>query len=220
MGESTPTFYQKQRLHILLIIFLGLLAYSNTFGVPFTFDDRDYIENNILVTQPGEILSPLFTTSLLPRSNVKLTVFTRYLGHLSSAFNFRVHGLDIAGYHATNLAIHIINALLVYWLILASFRTPSLRGSALRESSGLIALLGTLLFVSHPVQTQAVTYITQRFTSLCAMFYLLSLTLYIKARLSEGGKEPCPLHTLFHVSSHGHVHQGDILHPACSDSAL
>ncbi|MBI5741580.1 MAG: tetratricopeptide repeat protein [Nitrospirae bacterium] len=48
-----------------------------------------------------------------------------------------------------------------------------------------LALAVALLFVSHPVQTEAVTYVFQRLTSLVSMFYLLSLVLYIKARLES-----------------------------------
>jgi tetratricopeptide (TPR) repeat protein len=179
---------QSTALHLTLILLLGFLAYSNTFGVPFQFDDEGYIESNIFVTQPGEIFSPLSTASRLPESNVKVTVFTRYLGHLSFALNYILGGLEPTGYHAVNLAVHLINALLVYWLVVLTFRTPRMDGSRLGENSRLIALFSALLFVSHPVQTQAVTYLTQRFASLCAMFYLVSLTLYIKARLSERRK--------------------------------
>jgi Flp pilus assembly protein TadD len=178
----------KTLLHLALIILLGLLAYSNTFNVPFQFDDKVYIENNILFTSPGEICSPLSTASSLPEGNIKIIVFTRYLGHLSFAINYWLGGFEPMGYHATNLAIHIINALLVYWLVVLTFGMPFMKGSRLTDYAGYIALFSGLLFVSHPVQTEAVTYITQRFTSLCAMFYFLSLTLYIKARLAEGKK--------------------------------
>ncbi len=85
-----------------------------------------------------------------------------------------------------NLLIHIANALLVYFFVLLTFRTPSMRQSA--DSSPpapvLIALFSALLFVSHPLQTQAVTYVIQRFASLATFFYLLSLVMYIKGRLA------------------------------------
>ncbi|MFC1843896.1 tetratricopeptide repeat protein [Thermodesulfobacteriota bacterium] len=54
-----------------------------------------------------------------------------------------------------------------------------------------IPLFGALLFVVHPVQTQAVTYIVQRLTSMATMFYLLSVVLYVKARLSIDGIRDC-----------------------------
>ena len=54
------------------------------------------------------------------------------------------------------------------------------------RSSAFIALFSALLFVSHPVQTQAVTYVVQRFASLATLFYLLSLVMYIKGRRAMG----------------------------------
>ncbi len=118
------------------------------------------------------------------------------------------------GYHVVNLAIHLINAILVYFLVLFTFRTPyfssqesgvkgqkasgnqSRTGSdthatAIHHSlftihySRLFALAVALLFVAHPIQTEAVTYVFQRFASLVSMFYLLSLVLYIKGRLMQ-----------------------------------
>jgi tetratricopeptide (TPR) repeat protein len=88
------------------------------------------------------------------------------------------------GYHIVNIGIHIINALLVYCLVLLSFRSLGVKGAGDEgRFAGWGALLCSLLFVSHPVQTQAVTYIVQRFASLATLFYLLSLVMYIKWRL-------------------------------------
>src|SRR3990172_4041646 len=65
---------------------------------------------------------------------------------------------------------------------------PSPSPRLTRDSSirFLIALFSALLFVSHPIQTMAVTYIYQRFASLATMFYILSVVLYIKGRLIIG----------------------------------
>ncbi len=49
----------------------------------------------------------------------------------------------------------------------------------------LMALLTALIFVAHPLQTQAVTYTAQRYTSMAAMFYFLSIFCYVKARLIQ-----------------------------------
>jgi hypothetical protein len=49
-----------------------------------------------------------------------------------------------------------------------------------------VALFGSLIFISHPIQTQSVTYIVQRMASMAGMFYLLSMVLYIKGRLFSG----------------------------------
>jgi len=51
----------------------------------------------------------------------------------------------------------------------------------------LMSLFAALIFVAHPLQTQAVTYTIQRYTSMAAMFYFLSVFFYIKARLIQQG---------------------------------
>jgi tetratricopeptide (TPR) repeat protein len=87
-----------------------------------------------------------------------------------------------------------MNALLFYWLVVLTLRTPYasdyLQRDIFKPSNvrHQIALFTALLFVSHPVQTQAVTYIVQRFASLATLFYLVSLVMYIKARCFESSR--------------------------------
>jgi tetratricopeptide (TPR) repeat protein len=106
------------------------------------------------------------------------------VGYFTFALNYLLHGADVAGYHIVNLIIHVLNALLVYGLVVLSFRTPLLQRSSLKHRAGTIALFSALLFAGHPVQTEAVTYIVQRFASLATLFYLVSLAAYIKSRLA------------------------------------
>ena len=102
-----------------------------------------------------------------------------------------------------NLTIHLLNALLVYLLILLTFRTPFLKGSSLKKSSNLIALFSALLFVSHPLQTEAVTYIYQRLASLVTFFYLFSIVFYIRWRLClDDQNSPISNQLLFHSISY------------------
>jgi hypothetical protein len=154
-------------VHLLLIAVLCLLAYSNTFDAPFQFDDISSIE-----------------TAKNFHSNV---LIRRSISRLTLTLNYRLHGMDVTGYHVVNLAIHILNALLVYSLAMLAFRTPLMESSASREKARHISLLAALLFACHPVQTQAVTYIVQRMASLATLFYLLSLVFYIRYRLAPSG---------------------------------
>jgi hypothetical protein len=116
----------------------------------------------------------------------------RFVTYLTFALNYRFGGYSVVGYHIFNLAIHLINALLVYTLVLLVFRTqvaqlPHSPGSAMNAAEirfRMAALFSALLFTAHPIQTQAVTYIYQRLTSLTTLFYLLSIVAYIKARLA------------------------------------
>lgn len=181
------SFREQSPYHILLIAIIGLLAYSNTFTVPFHFDDTPNIVENPIIKDLRYFAAPASLKGLQSYDALK----NRFIGYFSFALNYQLHGLDVTGYHIVNLAIHITNALLVYWLILLTFSTPyfaSRQDSATCRPSNntwpasLIALFSALLYVSHPVQTQAVTYIVQRFASLATMFYLLSLVSYVKWR--------------------------------------
>jgi tetratricopeptide (TPR) repeat protein len=170
---------KKYGVQILLIAILCLLAYSNTFNVPFLFDDKKNIINNPAIKDLSTALEPLKEGAIIKSG-------TRYVGFLTFALNYALHGLNVTGYHIVNIAIHFINALLVYLLVHLTFKTPQMRGidPESRFSDG-IAVFSALLFVCHPVQTQAVTYIVQRFASLATLFYLFSLTMYVMARLPQ-----------------------------------
>ncbi|NIY14725.1 MAG: tetratricopeptide repeat protein, partial [Nitrospinaceae bacterium] len=110
------------------------------------------------------------------------------MGYLTLAVNFHMHGFEVTGYHVVNLLIHIFSSLVLYYFVLLAFRTPRMEGSALAGRSASIAFLASLLFAVHPVQTQAVTYIVQRFASLAGLFYMLAMVGYIRARLSPTWK--------------------------------
>jgi tetratricopeptide (TPR) repeat protein len=186
-----PRIYNRLSVHMVLIAIIGMLAYSNTFSVPFMFDDKapnGQIEDNLMIRDLGNFILALKGHDFSGKEGY-IFVPRRFMGYLTFALDYKIHGLNVAGYHIVNLAVHIINALLVYLLVLLTFRTRFIseaRGEE-KEDKGrgnTIALFSALLFVSHPIQTESVTYIVQRFTSLATMFYLLSLLTYIKGRLS------------------------------------
>ena len=181
-APSIRKVLNKPVVHILLLALMGLLAYSNTFEVPFQFDDKPNIVINPIIKDLRYFLETE-KAKMFTGKNEYPAFTRRYIGHLTFALNYKIHGLDVTGYHVFNLFIHVLNAILLYWFVVLTFRTPKLKGSPLGDSSRPIALFAALLFVSHPMQTQAVTYIVQRLTSLATLFYMLSLVLYIKTRL-------------------------------------
>ncbi len=167
-------YFKSPLVHGALIIILCLAAYSNTFHVPFQFDDPRSISEVPFVRDMRQFPNPLTQQ--------------RAVGFFTFALNYWFHGTHVVGYHIVNLAIHIMNALLVYALIILSFQTPVLKGAQLTKHAKPIALFSALLFAGHPIQTQAVTYIAQRFTSLATLFFLLSLVAYIWSRIGDTGK--------------------------------
>ncbi len=177
-------------IHLFLIVVIGFIAYSNTFHASFHFDDAYFIVNNPAIKDIGFFIDPSKAEEL--NGSLRYNLKNRYVGFLTFALNYGINGLDVAGYHAFNLAVHLTNAILLYLFVVMSFSTPFLKRSSPKSRSGLIALFVALFFVCHPVQTQAVTYIWQRVTSIATMFYLLSLVLYLKWRTS-GQRSATPL---------------------------
>jgi protein O-mannosyl-transferase len=186
-GHSRPPLFRRSSVHVLIIIVLGLIVYSNTFSSPFQWDD------NYSLLKGNPILRDLhYFTDLSRASGFEQygALKSRYMGFLTFALNYKINGLDVTGYHVVNLSIHIINAILVYFLVFLILGSPALKGSTLRNNVTLIALFTSLFFVAHPLQIEAVTYIFQRFASLVTLLYLLSLLAYGKARLiGEGSGE-------------------------------
>jgi len=169
---------RKPAVHILVILLLGYLVYSNTFSVPFTWDDDRFIVANPHVRDTSYPIE-----SLKKEYELYMHHKIRPLGMATFALNYRMFGFQVSGFHAFNLLVHLLNALLVYVLVILSFKTPFLRSSPAGKNTGIVALIAALLFVSHPLQTEAVTYIFQRLVPLATLAYLLSLVMYLRARL-------------------------------------
>ncbi len=183
-GKAMP--FSMPAVHCVLLIVVCLLAYANTFRVPFQYDDVDRMLKRPFVRDVRLFFDPAGRERYATEHDFR----RRPVGYLTFALNY--YGMQNekpTGYHAINLAIHTLNAFLVYALVVFTFRTPNMQGSSLRNRAPTIAFFSALLFAGHPVQTEAVTYIVQRLTSLATLFYLLSFVLYIKWRL-EGREKP------------------------------
>ena len=174
------------------IIFAGVLLYGYTLPFPFVFDDLVYLVDNPLVKEGRSFaflsdftnfatfsqragLDPDLSTNFILRP---ITYFTFFL-------NYVVGGMQPRWFRAVNVLIHCANAVLIFqflWLLLRTSR----KAVALQVfSAGFIAASAAFLFLVHPLQTESVTYIVQRFTSLGTFFYLLTLWAYFLAKASD-----------------------------------
>jgi len=160
---------------ILLVLFAGAIVYANSLQVPFIMDD-------MVISTLGRIL-PL--EHLLHGTARRVANFTFSLNHL-------LHGESVAGYHIVNLLIHLAASLTLYLLVTASLSALRATKTQLppatlenHPAERFVPFAAALLFAVHPIQTQAVTYIVQRYTSLAALFYLLAALLFIRARLAH-----------------------------------
>jgi tetratricopeptide (TPR) repeat protein len=172
-------------IHLFLVVFLGSIIYSNTLQSPFVFDDESYIHDNPVLRDLRGFGDARYAEKLMSKGVLDQNFRTRIVTFFTFAVNYQFLGNSLVGYHLVNLVIHLLNGILVYFLMRQTLRTPFARGDGGGgTSSGTTAMLTALLFVSHPVQTQAVTYISQRFTSLATLFCLLSLVAYGGWRLA------------------------------------
>jgi tetratricopeptide (TPR) repeat protein len=112
---------------------------------------------------------------------------SRPVANISFALNYYFHKYEVAGYHLVNTAIHILTGIFMYLFVKETFRSPALKGKY--KDTNVMAFLAALLWLVHPIQTQAVTYIVQRMTSMAVMFYILSFLLYVKGRFAMLAKE-------------------------------
>jgi hypothetical protein len=156
--------------------FLALLVigYGHTLAYPYHFDDFYSIRDNPVLGRPlalGEIWH--FRPS-------------RVVTHLSLAWNLAVANTP-ASLRLVNVLVHAAMSLLVGWLAAALARrlAGTSRGVPVAARVGAIA---SLLFVAHPLATQAVTYIVQRGTALAALFELVALATFVSARERDGSR--------------------------------
>ena len=115
------------------------------------------------------------------------TITGRPVVTLTLGLNYALDGLNVRGYHAVNLAIHVAAGLVLFGLLRRTLVQPPLRQS-FGAAALPLALLIAAIWVVHPLQTEAVTYIVQRAESLMGLFYLLTLYCVIRGAESDSTK--------------------------------
>lgn len=165
--------FQNKALPYGVIAAFALIAYSNSFTVPFILDDFGSISNNYAIHQ-------LFDFAALWKFYANRIVL-----YFSLSLNYAIHDNAVAGYHITNLLIHILNGILLYMILKKLLALPYFIGKLLSQYGTSIPVIAAILFVIHPMQVNAVTYIVQRTASLAATFYMLAILFFIKYRVQD-----------------------------------
>ncbi|MBU4405109.1 MAG: glycosyltransferase family 39 protein, partial [Acidobacteria bacterium] len=163
---------KKDLLLCLVICFIVAAAFFPSLSNGFTnFDDTAYLTANPLVRSlaPANI-KQIFTTT---RPH---TLFSP-LVTLTFALEYKLWELDPRGYHAVNLFLHILNALLVFFLIRNVSRSPA------------TAFFTSLLFAIHPLRVESVAWVTERKDLLFTFFFLLALQCYIRYLKKDSGRD-------------------------------
>lgn len=169
---------------------LGLIAFHNSFDVPFFPDDEISIVDNPRVRQLSPLGLPDYVESPISgRPFVRLSLAINYaLGELKAddAPLARVLGVGGGGsrprgYHVVNLGLHIASAWLLYSLCLLTLRQPRPDLARWRSSAVLLSAMIAAIWVVHPLQVDAVTYVSQRTELMVGFFYLLLMVLSVVA---------------------------------------
>lgn len=178
---------KKPSVHLFLILIVAAISYSNTFEVPFQFDDRYTILENPLITDFS------YMPRILTGSEGRFS--SRPFLHATVAVNFYFGGYNTVGYHGVNLALHLLNGILLYILVVMTGRRMGFE----EKTTRFTAVCSTALLVLHPIHTETVTNIVNRSMLLATAFFLLGLILFLKAVTSDRRK-PLYLAGLFFVS--------------------
>jgi hypothetical protein len=157
-----------------LLALVGSLVYLNSLGKPFMFDDISAVVNNERIRDLSDLPKVLAPERERP-------VAGRPLANLSLAINYAIGKLDVVGYHVWNVAIHVLCGMLLFAVVRNALLLPGLP-ETLGDSATALAFIAALLWMLHPLNSEVVTYVTQRTESMMAFFYLLTLYASIRAR--------------------------------------
>jgi tetratricopeptide (TPR) repeat protein len=153
-------------LSILLISVVGFVIYANSLNNEFVWDDEHLIEKNSYIKNWTHI-PKIFTKDILAGVEMQRNYY-RPLQAFTYMIDYSFFKLNPKGYHLTNIFIHILVSLSIFWLIEIIF------------NNRLLSLFTSLLFVVHPIHTEAIAYISGRADPLAAVFLILSLIFYIQ----------------------------------------
>ncbi len=145
----------------LLLVIATVAVYRQVRSHPFlVYDEQDYVTNNVHIQHGFDWESVRWAFTTYDNAN------WHPLTWLSHMLDVRMFGLNPAGHHDVNLLLHVINALLLFWVL---WRTTGYPGRSLMVAA---------LFALHPINVESVAWIAERKNLLSMMFFLLALGAY------------------------------------------
>ena len=166
MSNITQKFLNSRSLIFIFLLIIGFSLYVNSLSNRMFWDDDDNVVNNIFI-KDWKYLPNIFKENLIAGAGLQSNYY-RPLLLITYAFDYRIWGLHPFGYHLTNTLLHVLNAFLIFLIIAFLIKKKT------------VALLVSLLFLIHPLQTEAITPVAGRADPLFVFFLLLSFWLFIK----------------------------------------
>ncbi|MBI3602430.1 MAG: hypothetical protein HY209_06010 [Candidatus Omnitrophica bacterium] len=153
----------------LSLVVIAFLVFFNAINHPFVHDDVVFIVQNPQIGRLDHLADVFFQTSHFPQSG-GINSYYRPVLEIFYRLEYRLFGLKAAGFHLVNILIHIANGLLLFGLL-----------CRLQFSRGLAYGI-SLLFLIHPVQSEAVACVAGVSNLLTALFVLLTLYCYVRQK--------------------------------------
>jgi tetratricopeptide (TPR) repeat protein len=151
----------------ILIVYIVLAVV--TLAVFWQVNQYDFInfDDHVYVTENSHIQSGITLDGFRWAFSTRYANLWNPLVWLSLMFDYQLHGLNAGGYHLTNLILHVMSALLLFWLF-------NRMTGAIWKSAFVAAL-----FALHPLHVESVAWIAERKDVLSAFFWMLTLCLYV-----------------------------------------
>src|SRR3990167_10324257 len=165
-------------LPIVVLIVISGFIYSFNLNNQLFWDDEDWIiRNNFVHTISWDNIKFWLTHNTLAGVGLKSNYYRPFL-FFTFALNYVISEIKPLSYHLFSNLIHVANGILIF-LLLKRFDLGISKGRTLA-----VAFLTSLIFLIHPLQTEAITYISGRGDALVAMFMLLALLFFYKSELT------------------------------------
>lgn len=162
---------KENLLLIAGLVIVGFFVYAFNFNGPLFWDDTDWIVNNLFVHSLSSAnIKNWFTENILAGIGLSSNYYRPFL-LFTFAVNYVLGGENPFGYHLISNFLHIANAILIFLILLSVFK------------SKFISFWVSLIWLVHPLQTEAVTYISGRGDPLNVFFMLLGLWFFIKNQI-------------------------------------
>lgn len=159
-------------LALFIIAVMGAAVYSNSISGKFIWDDEYIVRDNVYIKNHAAV-KQIFTEDM-GAGGGKFYGFYRPLQLMVYMGIYAMRGLDVRAYHIVNTCFHILTAFAVYWLVSLLF------------AGRTVPFLVAAFFTVHPVQTEAIDYISGLGDPLSSMFLVLALVFYIKGHTGNG----------------------------------
>lgn len=194
LQTSDSKWWFDEKTLLFIIGFIAVISFVNTLNNPFTFDDKLFFTENGYIKKLSNV-SLLFSDKYLQCFN---EINYRPIYTLSLILNYAMSKLDVFWWRLVNIFLHLVNTLLVYFLVKQVFQVfnnqstrelpPSSKlrrtftNPGTQESNYLIlSIISAILFAVHPVHTEVINVIAYRTELLSCLFFILSLLFYIKS---------------------------------------